>query len=379
MGERKLNLSAPLMSVRRFSLPIPSEDRRNRKIIENYPPTRQLALPFNRSELDLDPELDLDQVTEPVAVPFHWEQIPGRAKNGHGPKPRPPDEASTTPRLPPGRSLDILKQPSEKECKDTKRFSFKIEAYPSNDNLIKLESSKEGINEKGSSDLEDGSDVYSDALETLSLTDSFSMNYSASGLSGSDGPDVKPSGTFSTDPETRDFMMSRFLPAAKAMALEPHRYATRKQDMLHEQPREVKRVVSEDRKTLNQNKPDIIPLYGQNKDEEGSEDEEDDHDNSGNNSAKGCGLFPSLRLKNSLCLLSPVPGIRVRTQGSASSTRDTVRPGKTAYSRSHTQTTQKVNISIFLLFILDFLAITNKNRIDCLRSCLFSACLGCCS
>ncbi|XP_059437930.1 uncharacterized protein LOC132170830 [Corylus avellana] len=168
------------------------------------------------------------------------------------------------------------------------------------------------------------------------------MNYSASGLSGSDGPDGKPSGTFSTDPETRDFMMSRFLPAAKAMALEPHRYASRKQDMPPEQPKQVKRVVSEDRRPLvNQNKLDIIPLYGQNKDEEESEDEEDDHDNSGNNSAKGCGLFPSLRLKNSLCLLSPVPGIGVRTQGSASSTRDTLRPGKTAYSRSHTQTTRK--------------------------------------
>ncbi|KAG6641389.1 hypothetical protein I3843_09G070000 [Carya illinoinensis] len=330
MGERKLNFNAPLLSVRRFASPSASEDRRNRKIIENPLPNRQLTLPFYRSEFDLE------QVTEPVAVPFRWERIPGRAKDSSGPGPQPPEEASVTPRLPPARFINAIKTPLEKECYNADRLRCQVEPNSLNDK----ECSKEGINEKGDLDLEDDDDVYSDAQDTLSPTDSFSMNYSASGLSGSDGPDVKPSGTFSTDPQTRDFMLSRFLPAARAMALEPPQYSSRKQGAPLEQPRKVERVVSEDRRLLlYQNQSDIIPLSGQNKEEEQSEDEDNEFDDPGYNSAKGCGLFPRLCFKNSLSLLSPVPGMKLRTLTPVRSTRDVVRPGKMA--QSHSQTSQK--------------------------------------
>ncbi|XP_041024062.1 uncharacterized protein LOC121264824 [Juglans microcarpa x Juglans regia] len=381
MGERKLNFNAPLLSVRRFASPSGFEDRRNRKIIENPQPNRQLTLPFYRSEFDLE------QVTEPVAVPFRWERIPGRAKDSSGPGPQPPEEASVTPRLPPARFINTMNTPLEKECYNADRLRCQVEP----NSLNEKECSKEGINEKGDLDLEDNDDIYSDAQDTLSPTDSFSMNYSASGLSGSDGPDVKPSGTFSTDPQTRDFMMSRFLPAARAMALEPPQYASRKQGAPPEQPRKVERVVSEDRRLLlyqnrsdiippsgqnkeeeqsededneyddpgyneqprkvervvsedrrlllYQNQSDIIPLSGQNKEEEQSEDEDNEYDDPGYNSAKGCGLFPRLCFKNSLCLLSPVPGMKLRTLTPVRSTRDVVRPGKMA--QSHSQTAQK--------------------------------------
>ncbi|XP_041026488.1 uncharacterized protein LOC121266746 isoform X2 [Juglans microcarpa x Juglans regia] len=327
MGERKLNFGAPLLSVRRFSSPSASENRRNRKIIEYPLPDRQLSLPFYQSELDLN------QVTDDVAVPFHWEKIPGRAKDGSGPEPLPSEEASVTPRFPPARFMNITKLPSEKECGNTNSLWGQIVPYTSTDK----ECSREGINEKGGLGLEDNDDVYSDAHDTLSPTNSFSMNYSASGLSGSDGPDVKPSGTFSTDPQTLDFMMSRFLPAARAMTLEPPRYASRKQGASLEQPRKVNRVASEDRwHLLNQNGSNIIPLYGQNEDEEESEDDDDEY---GNNSAKGCGPFPGLWFKNSLCLLSPMPGMKVRTLSHESSTREIVRPSKTV--RSQSQIVQK--------------------------------------
>lgn len=339
------------MSVRRFSSPFSSEDRRNRMTIENPRPSRRFTLPICGAETD--------QVTEPVAVPFRWEQIPGRAKNDSGPQPQPPQETSVIPRLPPGRLFDFMKQPLEKESEDTNKFRCQIEAYSSNDKAIKLDCCKEGINEKGGSDLEDNDDdVYADALNTLSPTDSFSMKCSASGLSGSGGLDVKPCGNFSIDPQTLDFMMSRFLPAARAMALEPPQYASRKQGVPTEQPRQVKSVVNKDRRPLiNQNRSNMITVYGQHKEEEESEDEDDEYDNSGNISAQGCGIFSRLRLKNSLCLLNPVPGLKVRTQspvsstrdvglkvrtqGPVSSVRDVVQQGKTPYSRSHSLTPQK--------------------------------------
>ena len=341
MGERKLNFNAPLMSVRRFSSPLASEDRRNRKVIESPMRSRRFTLPICGSETD--------QVTEPVAVPFNWERIPGRAKDGSRPEPPPQrlEEKSVTPKLPPVRFFDSMKKPLENEYEDTNRLSYQIQAYSLKDKATKSEFCNEGINEKGSSDLEDeNDDVYSDAFGTLSSTDSFSMNCSSNGLSGSGGLEMKPSGNFSTDPQTLDFMMRRFLPAARAMALEPPQYASRKPSVTHEQPRQVNRVVSEDRKPLsNQNKSNMITVYGQNKEEEESEDEDSEYDNSGNISAKGCGLFTRLRLKNSLCLLNPLPGMKV-TQGPVSSTSDIVRQGKTAYIRSHNETAQKVSISI---------------------------------
>lgn len=336
MGERKLNFNAPLMSVRRFSSPLASEDRRNRKVIESPMRSRRFTLPICGSETD--------QVTEPVAVPFNWEQIPGRAKDGNRPEPHPQplEEKSVTPKLPPVRFFDSMKKPLEKEYEDTNRLSYQIKAHSSKDKATKSEFCNEGINEKGSSDLEDeNDDVYSDAFDKLSPTDSFSMNCSSNGLSGSGGLEMKRSGNFSTDPQTLDFMMRRFLPAARAMALEPPQYASRKPSVTHEQPRQVNRVVSGDRKPLcNQNKSNMITVYGQNKEEEESEDEDSEYDNSGNISAKGCGLFTRLRLKNSLCLLNPLPGMKV-TQGPVSSTGDIVRQGKTAYIRSHNETAQK--------------------------------------
>ncbi|KAL5839346.1 hypothetical protein ACOSQ4_011954 [Xanthoceras sorbifolium] len=333
MEGRKLNFNAPLLSVRRYSTtPVVSSDRENGKITGNSRPSRQYTIPFYRSDLNLE------QVTEPATVPFVWEQIPGKPKDGD-PEPQQPEEVSVTPRLPPQRTLAIIKYPLEKEFEDRPQ----TESCSSNDNVTGLDCFKQGNDEQGNSDLENDDDVYSDALDALSSTDSFSMSCSVSGLSGSDGELVKPSGTFSTDPQTRDFMMRRFLPAAKAMALEPPQYASRKQPAVAvEQPRVVNKVVSEDRKPP-PNQCTVIPHYGQDVDEEESEDEVDDYDETDNISSKACGLLPRLCLNKSLCLLNPVPGLKVRTHSSMSSTSDSEvrKPGKAAYVESQIKTVKK--------------------------------------
>ncbi|KAK9267225.1 hypothetical protein L1049_009647 [Liquidambar formosana] len=335
MEEKQLNFNAPLLSVRRSSSTLAFSEGENGAIIENSLPNRQNSLPFYKSDLNLD------QVTKPVAVPFLWEHIPGTSKSGIGAWSRLPEEPSDSPRLPPGRVGNVIQQPSKKGFQVQNVFGPQREATLSTNHLTKLESSKEGINEKGSSDSENDDDAYSDALDTLSPTESFSPNCSVSGLSGSDGPDVKPSGTFSTDPQTQDFMMSRFLPAAKAMALEPPHYVFRKQPVALEQPRQINKVVSGDRGPALNRYGSIVPYYGLDEEEEESEYEDDDHDDSGNISAKACGFLPRFCLKNSLCLLNPVPGMKVRTQAPRSSSSGVRRLAKTAYSGSQSQTVNK--------------------------------------
>ncbi|PQP98841.1 uncharacterized protein Pyn_14144 [Prunus yedoensis var. nudiflora] len=136
--------------------------------------------------------------------------------------------------------------------------------------------------------------------------------------------------------------MSRFLPAAKAMALETPHYAAKKQYIAPEQPRQVTRVIREDIRPLPNEPGSHMELqYDQYKEEEESEGEDDDYDPSGSISAKGCGLFPRLCLRNSLCLLSPVPGMKGRTRALMSSTSGVIRPEKTTYGRSHSKPLNK--------------------------------------
>ncbi|GMJ14723.1 hypothetical protein like AT1G29240 [Hibiscus trionum] len=286
MDGRQLDFNAPLLSVRRISAASAFSRRDKQKIIKNSPPTEQYTPPLSNSDVSLD------LVRGPVAVPFIWEQIPGKAKSGIGSEFQLNKEAF-------GKVLG--KHPVEKDFE--------------NPNLVRPQTE---------TDSENDDDAYSDALETLSPTGSFSMNCSVSGVSGPDGPVAKPSGTFSTDPQTLDFMMTRFLPAAKAMTLAP------------QCPKEVKKEVVRDRKPLdNQYESNIIPCYNEDDDEE-TEDECDDYKDSGNISRKACGLLPRLCSKNSMCLLDPVPGLKVRTRSSMPSTHEVAKPGK-AYMKSNRQ------------------------------------------
>eukprot|EP00257_Ricinus_communis_P023679 XP_015583729.1 uncharacterized protein LOC8258854 [Ricinus communis] len=344
MEERKLNFNIPLLSVRRSSTPTrssaptKSSSGEKGKKNDNFHPDRRRTLPSCK------PAYILDQVTEPVAVPFQWEQIPGRPKDGAVPDPQGHEEVSVTPRIPPRRVLDVVKHIDNKKPEDQDALTPQIEAKSFTNIVGRLDCSKEGVDEKAIIILEndDDEDVYSDALDTLSPTDSFSVNCSLSGVSGFDNLAVKPSGTFSIDQQAQDFMMSRFLPAAKAMTLEPPQYASRKQPVSGEQPRQTTKAVNRDRTPpVIRNRSCNIPPYHQDKEDEESEDECDDYSDSGNITAKGCGFLPRLCIKNSLCLLNPVPGMKIRTQTSMSSTKDIKKLTKAVFSRSQSPTVKK--------------------------------------
>ncbi|XP_062095910.1 uncharacterized protein LOC133801678 [Humulus lupulus] len=315
MAERKLNFNAPLLSVRRFAKPSANSERENKKTVKSSPPRKKYT-----RDPPFEPTFNLEQVTEPVAVPFNWEQIPGKAKDDKEAEAQPREEAFVTPRMPPGKVLVPRKQQQELDHYPHKPdFRPQTKAFSFSSSIVESKYSKEGTTDdrKGLEVEDEDDDAYSDALETLSSKESASLNCSASGLSGSESAGLgKPSGTFSTDPQTRDFMMKRFLPAAKAMALEPPRYAAKKQALVvQEQPREVKRVIGMDKRVLNDERgPNIVPKYGDYKEEEEeSEDDSDDYDSTRSISARGCGFFPRLCFRNSLSILGPIPGLKVRT------------------------------------------------------------------
>ncbi|KAF2309536.1 hypothetical protein GH714_003737 [Hevea brasiliensis] len=279
MEERKLNFNVPLLSVRRSSTPTKSSNGANREKFENSHLNRRQTLRSHNSDFNLD------QVTEPVAIPFHWEQIPGRRKEASMHVPRGRKEAFVT-----QRALDVIRNIKGKKPEDQDVFRHQNEA---------------------------------NSFENVVV--------------------VKRSGTFSTDPQTRDFMMSRFLPAAKAMTLETPHYASRKQPVSAEQPRQIMKVVHPDRKApVNRNESLNALPYGQDIEDEESEDECDDCTDSGSIATKGCGMLPRLCVRNSLSLLNPVPVIKVRAHASMSSTRDDIKKlSKAAYARSQSPSVKK--------------------------------------
>ncbi|MED6216423.1 hypothetical protein PIB30_007767 [Stylosanthes scabra] len=275
MNERKLDINAPLISVRRSSVAssLPSLIEAKRKVLE-----KRGSLAYY-----------LDQVAEPVAVPFNWEHIPGTPKANHGSQLQP---SKDSPSLPPGKSTNVSERKKD-----------------------------------------DDDDVYSDALETLSSTESASMKCSASGVSGLDNFDSEKHGSnAAADKQAQDFMMNRFLPAAKAMTVHPPQYASSRkqqsQSVLAEQPRDIQRLVREERKSIvNKHITELVPYTGQFQDEE----ESDDGDDGYGNSSKGCGMFSRLGVRSSLCLLNAVPGMKMKDEYNMSCAYEYGKPIKKAW------------------------------------------------
>jgi len=89
--------------------------------------------------------------------------------------------------------------------------------------------SKGKTKERGSSISNDGDEACEDARDLLSRIESFFVSFSVSGLSGWDKQEVQTFGSFSSDHQQgRDFMIHRFLLAAKAMTFEASQYASKK-------------------------------------------------------------------------------------------------------------------------------------------------------
>ncbi|XWS44531.1 hypothetical protein CRYUN_Cryun15aG0053500 [Craigia yunnanensis] len=382
MEDKQLDFNQPLLSVRRFTSPVATSESEGKRKIDNSVPKIPRP-PIYKSELKSGP------VRNPGTVPFVWEKTPGRPKKESNLQTQALEQPPIAPKLPPGRALNDKQQSSTKGS-DGKSFappqteiilSSSQNVSSLTQNETKYGSSNGEMEETGSSGSKNSDEAYVDALDTLPRRESFFLNCSTSGVSGLDGPDVKPSGIFSTDPQTRDFMMGRFLPAAKAVASEtpPYAtrkqpksfflncgisgvsgldgpdikpsgifstdpqtrdfmmgsflpaakavasetspYATRKQPIARESLRQIKKVAIVDKQQpLHASSPNNFPNYAQ--DDWWEDSEDDDYSRGHNSSAKVCGLFPQFLLKNSFCLLNPIPGMKIQIQ----------KPVKPAYS-----------------------------------------------
>ncbi|CAL9187088.1 unnamed protein product [Musa hybrid cultivar] len=346
MEDKRIDLDAPLLSVRRFStgaaspaLSVSKEEEGDQR----PPPPRRSSLPFYKSDLKSGP------VRVPGVVPFVWEQTPGQPKVGSVPtsdgKPLP------SPKPPPGK---ILKQketdlsraaaaPAAKlgnSVRTRKAVAFACDGgtaispespvdAPKNVEVRKVQKkliqqsvpAANNLEEEGGGG-DDDDDAFSDALDTLSRAESLLMNCSVSGVSGM--PDAaKLSGSVPKDPQVRDFMMERFLPAAQAMVYESTQYTFRKAAAPpREATKPVERVAINDRNRRPpapmpyHNKPDYFPQYAKELEEgDSNDDDEDDKysdDDAGHLPSKACGLLSRFCLKNSFCLLNPVPGMKDR-------------------------------------------------------------------
>lgn len=140
---------------------------------------------------------------------------------------------------------------------------------------------RQQVEEESEDDDDDDDDVFSDALDTLSLKHSISGN-----AEETQPPMPMPS---EEDPQCRDFMMDRFLPAAKSM--QQPQYALKRRPM-----RQIR---------------DIVPAENlatpKRYDEESMEDDGDDDDDDEDDeylSKRGCGMMsPQVCFKNSLAML----------------------------------------------------------------------------
>ncbi|CAH2034278.1 unnamed protein product [Thlaspi arvense] len=323
MAERKLNFNAPLLSTRRMHKTAVSV-RRNKT--NNF--TDVSCVPV------LVPEMGLDQVTEAASVPFTWEQAPGRLK-GNDFRPQEvsdPTQQVFTPCLPPGKVTDTLKCPVEKAI---------------DGNMSRLQSSK---GKQVEEEPEDEDDVFSDARDTLSLKDSITMDQSVSGLSGYGVAETKKALNRSEDRQSRDFMMSRFLPAAKAMTVEqPHYASNRKPSSFMSEPTiQVRDLVPEEkRQASNRYDESIVSpyYYHQDMDDEESEEEDDDEGDEVSEYAKrGCGMLPQLCFKESLGMLNTVPGFKAKHNSpiTSSLSHDQEKSSKVAQLKSRFQFVKKL-------------------------------------
>ncbi|XP_010666070.2 uncharacterized protein LOC104883279 [Beta vulgaris subsp. vulgaris] len=300
MEGKQLNFNRPLLSVRRGSSVTgpPENERDNTR--RNLPP-----LPYYKSELKSGP------VRNPGVVPFKWEHKPGRPKDKNTVQKDSLERLPPTPKLPPGRIINHVQKQTDEILRDTSTYSSRYQAEindphslqnSSHDQVFsEVEGSEKDKEEKGISSSEDDNITYVDARDTLSRNDSF-FNCSVSGVSGVDCP--ASSGAFS-DPQTRDFMMDRFLPAAKAVASDTPPFASRRNPVAREQAKPMTKVIKWKKQPPQYYSiPDTLPnsINGEWKDEE--EDEEDESDESEDLSVKLCGLMPRF------CLLNPIPGMR---------------------------------------------------------------------
>ncbi|KAK9051646.1 hypothetical protein SSX86_028274 [Deinandra increscens subsp. villosa] len=200
------------------------------------------------------------EVTKPAAIPFIWEHIPGQAKD-------------------------------RKNTQNSQQFA----------------STRNSIDEKSSQD------SHTDAIDALSM--SFSCDYS------DEISDTESSRSFCSDFQTRDYLMNRFLPAAKSMTVETPQYVVKKQEkqeVLVQPPKYEKKVYSGELRPL------LLEKYPVNANNRESEKERVVVDDSKKKLSKkgfgfGFGFFlPRICTKRSSSISSLIPGPKTKIHQSQS-------------------------------------------------------------
>ncbi|KAG9153898.1 hypothetical protein Leryth_006005 [Lithospermum erythrorhizon] len=311
MEEKKLNFEKPLLSARHFTSGASPENGSKWKIEDSVRSVR--CPPKYKSELKSGP------VSNPGTVPFEWEQIPGRPKDDETSLGSHVAESYKVPNLPPGRTLRVGRQDFDMafpvvhkdQTRSVSQDSSNIQSL--DENVTQSGSFRDVKEEVGNSSSGNEDEEFVDALETLSRAESLLINCSLSGLSGLQDSGMNECGMSPIDSQTRDFMMGRFLPAAKAMASDAPQHASRKQLVVRQQLRPPSKIVNEDKCPQLRYGPDFALEYSQ---RNGSEYEESDTDYDEGEKFQGklCGLLPGLGFRNSLCLLNPLPGMSMRSR-----------------------------------------------------------------
>lgn len=312
MEEKQLNLDAPLLSLRRYIPITTSEGRAEEKVSKVVPHVGPFPPPY-KSDIKSGP------VRKAGSVPFVWEQTPGKPKDGGEYLTQNSKLATQVPNLPPGWKWGAQKQ--KQQLHSAESVGEKDHQYPVHKtetcNLeyeLLSESSRSGeiYKENLHSDDDNGDAEFSDARDTFSRTESSYVNCSLSGLSSLDNSQLKSKRNLSTESEMRDFMIGRFLPAAKAVASEATPFATKQPSKPRDTTRNLSIVTTNSIPVAYQKSPLNVrqqaPIYGD------DSEEDEDYDMSDYISAKACGLLPRFCLKSSSCLLNPLPFVKAAGQ-----------------------------------------------------------------
>ncbi|PKA46869.1 hypothetical protein AXF42_Ash015763 [Apostasia shenzhenica] len=308
MEGKRLDLDAPLLSFRRITVPAAGV---NEGVV---PPLRKTTHPFGKPELKNSP------VGSAGAVPFEWEKTPGQPKDSSGGGAYDGAVAglkTAAPKLPPGRSL------KEKEADWIKDAVFLRQEI----DIDRKQKMPDGGAEKAKmeeewnlTECDDDGESFSDARDTLSCTESFSMKCSATGMSANFGARNSFS-DFSKDQQGKGFMIDRFLPAAQAMAARSPRRTWRKPPRAPEvaaaNPNPTIKTVRRRESSFHYECQVGFPAPNANDQDEVENDDDGDHRNHDDNgyfSPKVCGLLPRCCLKSSFFLLNPVPGMKVQSR-----------------------------------------------------------------
>uniref|UniRef100_A0A0D3DEX0 Uncharacterized protein n=2 Tax=Brassica oleracea var. oleracea TaxID=109376 RepID=A0A0D3DEX0_BRAOL len=257
MEGRKLNLYSPLPSIRRISSKTKhSSESDNKTTVITRPERRSCLRIEQETPVSVLPDQSFDHLSEPAPVPFMWEQTPGKPKD----------------------NMTILIQES---------------------GLLETD------------DEEEEEDLY-----TGSSDGTFSVNCSTSGVSEIEKNVEKADDASSR--ESLDLMMSRFLPAAKAMAFTHQKRSSEQKQTLQNREalaiRQRSQVVAE-----HEHFAIVQSLYNDlNIDDDDDEDDEYDVDHRIYPEVtikKACGFLPRLCAKNSFKISNPVPLVSGSNRG----------------------------------------------------------------